>query len=314
MKNRTYKLTSNYGFTIVELLVTVVIIGILVSITIVSYTNITLKANQAALQSDLSNAKTQLAVYQAENGTYPTKLDNSNCPQLPKPDTNYCLKPSNDTTLDYSPVSANDFNLRATKNNQTYFITSNTSPADDADNWITVGNQKWAKTNANVGTMVTGTTAQTNNSILEKYCYNNNEANCTTYGVLYQWDEAMQYVVTEGVKGICPVNSHIPSDGELKTLEMYLGMTQAQADATDWRGTDQGTKIKTNGTSGLNLPLAGYRYTDGLFYDLSSDANLWSSSESGTSAWYRDLGSGYATVRRYPDTKAYGFSVRCLGN
>jgi len=163
--------------------------------------------------------------------------------------------------------------------------------------------------------MVTGTTAQTSNSIIEKYCYNNNEANCTTYGALYQWDEAMQYVTTAGAKGICPANSHVPSDAELKTLEMYLGMTQAQADtANAWRGTDQGTKIKTNGTSGLNLPLAGYRYTDGLFYDLSSDANLWSSSESGTSAWGRGLSSSYATVYKYAYPKVGSFSVRCLAN
>jgi len=160
--------------------------------------------------------------------------------------------------------------------------------------------------------MVTGVTEQTNNSILEKYCYNNDEANCTTYGALYQWDEAMQYVTTEGAKGICPVNSHIPTDAEWKTLEMQLGMTQAQADATDWRGTDQGTKLKTNGTSGLNVPFAGTRSTDGSFNSLSSHTNLWSSLESGTSAWYRHLGYGYATVLRAIPIKAYGFSIRCL--
>ena len=124
----------------------------------------------------------------------------------------------------------------------------------------------------------------------------------------------MGYSTTEGAQGICPVGSHIPSDNDWKILEMQLGMTQAQADATIWRGVDQGTQLKTGGTSGMNVPLAGSRYTDGTFSSLSSDANLWSSSESTTSAWYRYLDTSQAVVLRYTDGKAHGFSVRCLGN
>jgi len=163
--------------------------------------------------------------------------------------------------------------------------------------------------------MVTGATTQTNNSVLEKYCYADTVANCTTYGALYQWDEAMQYTNTENAQGICPTGSHIPSDNDWKILEMQLGMTQAQADATGWRGTDQGTQLKApSSSSGLNMPLAGFRDTSGPFSALSSNTNLWSSSESSTSAWGRSLVSGYATVNRYTGAKAYGFSVRCLGN
>ena len=164
--------------------------------------------------------------------------------------------------------------------------------------------------------MVTGTTEQTNNSITEKYCYNNDEANCNTYGALYQWNEAMQYATTEGSQGICPTGSHIPTDNDWKILEIQLGMTQEQADlAYAWRGTDQGTQMKApSGSSGLNVPLAGSWFTNGSFYGLSSNAYLWSSSESSTSAWRRTLNSGSATVYRYTYSKAYGFSVRCLGN
>lgn len=43
------------GFTIVELLIVVVIIGILASITVVSYNGVTGRANDATLQSDLRN-------------------------------------------------------------------------------------------------------------------------------------------------------------------------------------------------------------------------------------------------------------------
>ena len=43
------------GFTIVELLVVIVVIGILAAIAIVSYTGIQNKANTTALVSDLDN-------------------------------------------------------------------------------------------------------------------------------------------------------------------------------------------------------------------------------------------------------------------
>jgi hypothetical protein len=66
----------------------------------------------------------------------------------------------------------------------------------------------------------------------------------------------------------------------------------------------------------ITAPLAGNRNTDGSFNNLSSNANLWSSSESSTTdAWRRGLYSGLPTVvGRYADGKGNGFSVRCLGN
>jgi uncharacterized protein (TIGR02145 family) len=64
----------------------------------------------------------------------------------------------------------------------------------------------------------------------------------------------------------------------------------------------------------ITAPLAGNRNTDGSFNNLSSNANLWSSSESSTSAWKRNLNSGNATVNRNTNDKGNGFSVRCLEN
>lgn len=49
----------------------------------------------------------------------------------------------------------------------------------------------------------------------------------------------------------------MPSDDEWKELEMYLGMTQAQADATDWRGTNEGGKMKETGTKHWDSPNTG---------------------------------------------------------
>ncbi|MBU4142280.1 fibrobacter succinogenes major paralogous domain-containing protein [Patescibacteria group bacterium] len=63
-----------------------------------------------------------------------------------------------------------------------------------------------------------------------------------------------------------------------------------------------------------NLVLAGYRHTNGSFFIRGAFAYFWSSTESGATAWTRNLISADATVYRNAGDKAYGFSVRCLKN
>lgn len=177
---------------------------------------------------------------------------------------------------------------------------------------VLIGSQCWMAENLNVGTMVNGSTAMTKNTVIEKYCYSNDTNICATDGGLYQWDEMMQYSATEGVQGICPNGWHLPTDTEWKTMEMALGMTQAQADSTGWRGVDQGTQLKDGGSSGFQALLAGIRSTNGSFYYRGTYALIWSSTESGSAAWYRTLDSSEARVYRYTNNKALGFSVRCI--
>lgn len=59
------------GFTIVELLIVIVVIGILAAITIVAYNGIQNRANDGAIQSDLSAASKALELYKTDNGVYP---------------------------------------------------------------------------------------------------------------------------------------------------------------------------------------------------------------------------------------------------
>nr|NQU91147.1 hypothetical protein [Bacteroidota bacterium] len=58
--------------------------------------------------------------------------------------------------------------------------------------------------------------------------------------------------------------------------------------------------------------MAGNRNTNGSFNNLGSNTNFWSSSESGSNAWNRNLNVSNATVNRNNNDKGYGFSVRCL--
>jgi Fibrobacter succinogenes major domain (Fib_succ_major) len=85
-------------------------------------------------------------------------------------------------------------------------------------NTIAIGDQCWLKENLDVGTQINGSDNQSDNGTIEKYCANDDPANCATYGGLYQWKEAMQYVTTSGTKGICPIGWHIPTNAELQTL------------------------------------------------------------------------------------------------
>jgi general secretion pathway protein G len=99
------------AFTIVELLVVIVVIGILAAITIVTYSNISQKAIVASIQSDLSSAQTQLKLFLVDNGSYPNSV--TDCP-IPSTG-NLCLKTSSGNT--FSSYSANN-----TTNPQTYSL------------------------------------------------------------------------------------------------------------------------------------------------------------------------------------------------
>ena len=65
-------LSKQKGFTIVELLIVIVVIGILAAITIVAYNGIQERARVATAQADLSNNAKKMQLYYAENGAYPS--------------------------------------------------------------------------------------------------------------------------------------------------------------------------------------------------------------------------------------------------
>jgi len=135
---------KNRGFTIVELLVVIVVIGILAAITIVSYRGISGRATTASLQSDLANASKKLKMYQIEYGSFPvlSTVDASGnyCPTSPV-DVKYCIKASFGNTFSYFPVFGSNpqtFTIVATNTTSTtkYNITDNSAPVLGSGNWI----------------------------------------------------------------------------------------------------------------------------------------------------------------------------------
>jgi uncharacterized protein (TIGR02145 family) len=154
--------------------------------------------------------------------------------------------------------------------------------------------------------------------------YDNNAAYIGMCGRLYNW-----YAVND-VRNIAPKGWHVPTDAEWKQLEMYLGMSQAQADDEGWRGTDEGNKLKETGAThwngsnegatnetGFSAVPAGRRGSElGLEYVygfMVFSTCFWTSTEIvGNFAWSRYLHHNDPGVRRVRYCKPIGCSVRCV--
>jgi len=191
---------------------------------------------------------------------------------------------------------------------------------------VEIGTQCWMAQNLNIGTKINGSDDQTDNSIIEKYCYNNNDANCTIYGGLYQWAEIVQYIngatnttswnpiPTGNVRGICPSGWHIPTDAEWTILTTYLGGESIAGGEMKEAGTVHWLSPNTGATnsSGFSALPSGYRSLNGNFSSLSGYTYFWSTQYESTTSWDRALSAYAVIVYRNSDDKTYGFSVRCI--
>ena len=235
----------------------------------------------------------------------------------------------NDGSLEFYganiPISAGIYTVKLIlePDNWTYF-TITTCPGmptvtydGKTYNTVQIGDQCWIKENLNIGTFIAGTSEQTDNDIIEKYCYNNDTANCSIYGGLYQWNEIMKYSTTEGAQGICPSGWHIPTNAEWDTLGTYLGGTTVAGRALKETGTDHWNSPNTGATnsSGFTALGSGNRYPDFNFYALKDDGYFWSSTEYSTDrSMFRKLTYSSSGIVSYHDNKDMGLPVRCLKN
>lgn len=147
------------------------------------------------------------------------------------------------------------------------------------------------------------------------YCWYDDDSttNAGIYGALYTHSAA---------NNACPIGWHLPSDEEFKTMEIYIGMSQEEADAMFWRGNvapilkaTSGWNDNGNGTDDYGfayLPNGSRLSVSGEFGDLGSFGNLWTSEYSSEEVWFRYLGSPYDAIMRYYAGKSNGFAVRCV--
>lgn len=140
------KISYSSAFTIVELLIVIVVIGILAAISIVSYTGVQNKSIAATLQSDLVSASRQLRLYYVDHGTYPTGFDSTYCP-TGVTDANYCIKASKGNSFAYQPNTANylSYNLyEGNINSASYRVTDNSAPAQTSMGRLD-GTESWGQ-------------------------------------------------------------------------------------------------------------------------------------------------------------------------
>ncbi len=184
-------------------------------------------------------------------------------------------------------------------------------------NSVCIGDRIWMKKNLNEGVMINGSKPQTNNGVIEKYCYDNDPLKCDTYGGLYQWDEMMQYVYWNGDTSFCPTGYHVPNNNEWTNMVSYLGGD------TIARG-----KMIPGGSSGFDSIFGGYfsqgTHGNTFFADQGDATYFWSSMagetniESKTDANGLGLYANNDGVNRGANwstsPKNYALSVRCIKN
>jgi uncharacterized protein (TIGR02145 family) len=167
---------------------------------------------------------------------------------------------------------------------------------------VKLGTQCWMAANLDHGITLPSVGLQNDNCIAEKYCYNDNLANCSTSGGLYLWDEVMEYSAVAGTQGLCMAGWHIPDESEWGVLFAYY-ISNGFA----------GSPLKYTGYSGFNALLDGARvnYSNWVFTGFST--LLWSSSPHGSErAWAHGMNSYNPSVSYYPSLRSNAFSVRCL--
>ncbi|MCL1966608.1 MAG: hypothetical protein FWF67_01855 [Fibromonadales bacterium] len=162
-------------------------------------------------------------------------------------------------------------------------------------------------------------------------CYDNNPANCTKYGRLYDWATAMalpdscffagQVSCTDQVqpkhRGICPAGWHIPSDADWFALQNCAGGDEIASTKLSARsGWDGG--LNGTDTYGFAALPGGHSWgggRDGTFLNVGIEAAYWWVGLQYRSVYCLSLhgsssGFGYCP----PDIGRYGHlnSVRCV--
>lgn len=189
---------------------------------------------------------------------------------------------------------------------------------------VAIGTQWWMAENLKVSQFANGDQIPLLTNASEwaeteegAYCYYGNRASFVdSYGNLYNW-----YTV-EDERGVCPAGWHVATDADWITMEMFLGMSAAEAERmTAWRGTDEGSKLKDesfegNNSSGFTALATGYRDPAGVFKAMGTDNDYWTSTpydNKGTieGVLHGFLNSQPSTVRNF-HVPGYGFCIRCV--
>lgn len=152
----------NRGFTIVELLIVIVVIGILAAITIVAFNGVQNRANDAAVKSDLKNFASLMEVFRATSTTsiYPAwgDLTTSSLPFKPSKNAYAAASGSNNFTICIENGSTPNFAVVArSKSNKVFYVSSATGQGE-ISTWSTTAGDNCS--HASVAVPAAGTAPQ----------------------------------------------------------------------------------------------------------------------------------------------------------
>ncbi len=364
------------AFTIIEMLVAIAIIAVLAVLVAVSLQQTRKSSRDAKRLADIKQIQLALESFYDSWGEYPNEVISGGqiassgivymgqvpyAPNLSDGDCidgNYTYYPVNNGNDNYSYqisfcLGGNIEDLSFGKKcaspegivSEDCFVCETDDLIYHAKNYetIRIGNQCWMAENLNIGEKIAGTQEQENDSIIEKYCYNDDDALCDLEGGLYQWAESLalpyscgssstsyvndvytlqcsegDYLIESKHQGICPDGWYIPNDKDWHILESYLsdlGKT-CDADRLTWACWPTGFKIKAGGESGFNAPVSGYRSAFGdfdyraLFFGyFSADSNISNSSQ----AFVRSVNNSSGFIHRGNTfNRRNAFPVRCV--
>lgn len=211
------------GFTIVELLIVIVVIGILAAITIVAYNGVQNRARTSAVTSQLTQAAKKVAIWQVDNpGVAPTSL------------TDIGVADTSNVAFQYTSnngVSPSTYCITATYGTLTYYIDQSTSsPVVGTCSGYNL--LVWNKTQA-------GSTAPVPSAIVDT--------------AVFRTSTASMRLGPASTGRAINGNPYSGTAGQVYTVSMWM-----RTDAT-WDGTGNNSKIRFgDGTSGALLHACGY--------------------------------------------------------
>lgn len=177
--------------------------------------------------------------------------------------------------------------------------------------------------NLNIGEMVDGSENQSDNSKIERYCYDNDTLICHYYGGLYQWAEMMGFndscntkscahLIEENHQGICPNEWRLITYDDLEFIKKSEYVIHNSRD-------DLRTSFGFNGynTTGFSLVQTGMRLDPmggGGFQSFSSTAYWFYPEEKIVDGYHvgKDGVVNNSSLTSNVSLKTNGLSVRCV--
>lgn len=164
--------------------------------------------------------------------------------------------------------------------------------------WTTQNMRHWDK-------LASWADMPSNDTTIEKWCYDNTDTNCANEWWLYTWNEAMWYWLTENEDTTKSVCGQLWAWWKLPTDAQYTALTNAWATWWTW-----------NKLNWIVSSLPGLRSTNTSFLIRGTYAHWWTSTEGSdaTLSYYRNVNSTDSNVGRNNTNKDLGFSVVCIKN